>query len=471
MHPNRARAAVATYPRSMRHAAALLLLAGALLLAFPAHAELVVGTRTVGHGVKVWYTQNDTAPVVDIVLSFEGAGTASDPEGKAGRAAFAAAMLTEGAGTMDSVAFRRALDEKAIVMEMQAEDDRLTVHLYALREHATRAGQLLALALSKPQLAEVDQARMKADMRSLLARMNERPSYHAQRLLMQRGFKGHPYANAPYGDANSIAALTAQDVRDYVSTYITRGNVLIAASGDIDTALLDDVLEPVVDALAKNDSGAVAVTQTTLQGGGETVRKTMEAPQTTVLFAAPFVARDDARFYAAYLLNHILGGSGLFSRLGDEVRQKKGLVYSVQSDIEIKRGAALITGALSTRNATADEAIREVKTTLETLHTKGITTEECADAKSGVIGAYARKLDGNGAIAQQLLAMQIHGLGEDYINAREALFNKVSCGDINAVAEEFLSPSRFVFSVVGGAPESGSAAPMAAGTLSHSDIK
>ncbi len=453
------------------HGVGALLMAAALLLAVPAHAEMVVGTRSVGHGVTVWYTQNDTAPVVDIVLSFEGAGSVSDPEGKSGRAAFAAAMLTEGADILDSAAFRRALDENAIAMEMRADEDRLRIHVYALREHAVRAGQLLAMALAKPQLGQADQARMKADMLSLLARMNEQPSYHARRLLAQRGFKGHPYANAPYGDATSIAALSAQDVRDYLGTYVTRGNVLIAASGDVDASLLDDVLEPVVDALAKNDSGAVAATQTTLQGGGETVRKTMPAPQTSVMFAAPFVARDDARFYAAYLLNHILGGSGLISRLSDDLRQKKGLVYHVQTNLETKRGAAVMSGTLSTRNATADEAVAQVKAVLETLRVNGVTTQECADAKSGVIGSYARKLDGNQAVAEMLLAMQIHGLGEDYINAREALFNKVSCGEINALAEEFLNPSRFLFSVVGGTPDSGGSGPITPTTSSHSDIK
>ena len=443
-----------------------------MLLAAPAaYAAVEVDTTSIGHGVKVWYATNDAVPVVDVVLSFEGAGSASDAEGKGGRAAFAASLLTEGAGTLDSAAFRRALEEKAITMEAETDSDRLRIHIYCLREHAKRAGELLALALSKPLLAEADQARMKADITSLIAQMDERPGYRASRLLAERGFKGHPYANTPYGTAASLASLNAQDVRDYLTTYVTRGNVLIAASGDVDASLLDSMLGPVVDTLADNDSGAVAVSQTSIAGGGETLRAAMPVPQTSILFAAPAIARDDPRFYTLYLLNHILGGNTLFSRLGEQVRQQKGLVYSIDTDLEMKRGASLIAGSLATRNATADEAITQVKAVLADLHDKGVTTDECNDAKSYVQGAFARQLDSSSAVANLLLSMQIHHLGEDYIEKRAALFGKVSCSDINSLAAELLVPSRFLFAVVGGSPDVGGSGPIPQAPAGHSDVK
>jgi zinc protease len=442
-----------------------------LFAATNAHAAITVETTSIGHGVKAWYAQNPSAPVVDVVLSFEGAGSTSDPEGKGGRAAFAASMLTEGAGSLDSAAFRRALEEKAITLSVDTSDDRLQIHIYCLRENAARAGELLAMALAQPLLAEADQQRMKSDIISLLARLDERPGYKAGRMLSERAFKGHPYANAHYGDVASVTALSANDVRDFMRTYITRGNVLIAASGDVDASLLDDMLEPVVDALADNDTGAVAVSQTSLAGSGEIVRQTMPVPQTTVLFAAPAIARDDARFYAQYLLNYVIGGSALFSRLGEEIRQKKGLVYSIDTDLEMKRGAAMITGGFATRNASAEEAITQVKTVLDKLHKVGVTTQECDDAKSHVIGAFTRKLDGSAAVTQMLMAMQIHKLGEDYIEKRAELFGNVSCGDINAVASEILNPANFLFAVVGGSPEVGGTGPIPVAAPAHSDVK
>ncbi len=454
----------------MRRNLGILLLACALFAA-PAIAAVEVETTNLGHGVKAWYSVNDAVPVVDVVLSFEGAGSASDAEGKSGRAAFAASLLTEGAGALDSTAFRHALEEKAITIDASTEEDRLRIHIYCLREHAVRAGELLALALKSPLLAEADQARMKAEITSLIQQLDERPSYRAGRLLTERGFKGHPYANAPYGTAASLAALSAQDVKDYLATYVTRGNVLVAASGDVDSGLLKDMLKPVVEALNENDSGAVSVTRTTMVGGGEVLKAAMPVPQTSILFAAPAIARDDARFYALYLLNHILGGSALFSRLGEDMRQQKGLVYGVDTDLEMKRGASLIEGSMATRNASADEALEEVKKVLGELHDHGVTTEECADAKGYVLGAFARQLDSSRSVTNLLMSMQIHHLGEDYVTKREQLFTKVSCADINALAAELLAPSRFLFAVVGGSPETGEKGPIKPAAAGHQDVK
>lgn len=442
-----------------------------MLMAPMANAAMHVETTRIGRGVSVWYATNDAVPVVDVILSFEGAGSASDAEGKAGRAAFAAALLTEGAGNLDSRAFREALEEKAIQIQASTDADRLKIHIYCLRQHATRAGQLLALALAQPTLAEGDQARMKADIRSLLARLEERPGYRAERLLRERIFSGHPYANAPYGTAQSLDSLGAEDVRDYLTTYVTRGNLLVTAAGDVDASLLDDMLSPVVDALSDNDSGAVAVAPTTMQGMGEQLSSRMDTPQTTILFAAPSIARDDARFYAAYLLNHIVGGSPLFSRLGEQLRKQQGLVYSVDTDLDVRRGTSLIVGSLATRNARASEALAQVKAVLGTMHKNGVTTEECADAKSYAIGSSARKLDSSGAVSEMLLAMRIHKLGQDYLAKRESYFKNVSCGQINAVAAELLNPAHFVFAVVGGAPETGGIGPIEQPPTGHHDVK
>ncbi len=454
----------------MRNSRFIVLLLAALFAA-PAFAAIEVETTSLGHGVKAWYAANDTVPVVDVILSFEGAGSASDAEGKAGRAAFAASLLTEGAGDLDSAAFRRAMEEKAITIEAETDSDRLRIHIYCLRENALRAGELLALALKAPLLAEADQARMKGEIASIIAELEERPAYRAGRLLAERGFKGHPYANAPYGTLESLNKLNAQDVKDYLATYVTRGNVLVSASGDVDASLLDDMLSPVVDALSANDSGAVSVTPTMLAGGGELLKASMPVPQTSIVFAAPSIPRDDPRFYGLYLLNHILGGNALFSRLGDDVRQQKGLAYGIDTDLDIKRGTSVIGGELATRNATADEAVAEVKKVLTDLHDKGVTTQECDEAKSYVTGAFARQLDSSASVTNLLMSMQVHHLGEDYINQRAALFAKVNCADMNALAAELLSPSRFLFAVVGGAPELGGSGPIPVAPAGHNDTK
>lgn len=441
-----------------RNVIASLLVVMALGVA-PAALAVEVKTASLGHGVEAWYVPNETVPVVDVVLSFEGAGSASDPEGKGGRATFAASMLTEGGGELNSAQFQKMLDEHAISMQVEAEEDRLKIHIYCLREEAKRAGELLAMALAKPRFEEADQARMKQAILSELRRMEEMPSYQAQRLLAQRVFQGHPYANPLYGSAQSVAGLNAGDLKAYLSTYVTRGNVLIAASGDVDDDLLEEMLEGVVEALPKNEAGAVEVTQTNLQGAGEVLHQKMPVPQTNILFVAPAIARNDPRFYAQYLLNQIIGGNSLMSRFGDALRRDKGFSYNVDTDLDMRRGSATLSGALATQNASAEAALGAVKTVLKDVHDKGVTTEECNDAKSYMIGSQNRMLDSSSRVSSLLITMQIYRLGKDYINEREALFSKVSCADINNVAEQLLDPARFVFAVVGGDAPAASAAP------------
>lgn len=417
------------------------------LLPLPGFAA-EVETTTITDGIKTWYIENAGVPVVHIDISFEGAGSASDGSGLEGRASLAASMLTEGAGDLDSVAFARALEEKAISIDIDSSSDRLMIHVHCLREHAEAAGKLLAMALSAPRLEESDLARVKSQTISYLSKFDESPMYRARRAMEQKAFAGHPYANAPYGTKASVAAITAEDLRNYMATYVTRGNMMISAGGDVDAELLDDMLTPVIRALPDADAD-LATSHTKMQGVGEAITVPMKLPQAVTIFAAPGVPRNDNRFYAAYLLNHILGGDALVSRLADGVRKERGLVYSVESSLEERSGIALITGGLATRSKHVAEATAAVKEILNDLREHGVEKKECEDARAYVLGSFPLQLDSSSDVAAVLMMMQIHELGADYLETREAHFKDVSCDDINQLAAELLDPKRFLFVTAG----------------------
>lgn len=415
----------------------------------PALAAVEVETTRISHGVRAWYASNPTVPVVHVVMTFEGAGSVSDPADKAGRAAIAASMITEGAGEYDATGFQRALEDRAIEISASSSDDRLTIHVHALRDQAATAGKLLALALSQPRFDETDLARVKTQTLSSLARMEESPSYQAARRFEETAFAGHPYASPHYGTPASLAAITPQDLRNYMNTYVARRNVLIAAAGDVDASLLDEMLEPVIDVLGNSEAGALPVSKVSMQGAGTAVQVPMQLPQSYVLFAAPGLPRNDERFYAYYLLNEVLGANSLTSRLGDGVRQKKGLVYSVSTAIDDRSGVALLRGSLATRTDRAAEATAEVKRILSDMRTRGVTSQECEDARTHVLGAFPLQLDSSRSVAETLLMMRMYGLGEDYLKERAAKFNAVRCADINTLATELLDPQRFFFVTAG----------------------
>lgn len=423
-----------------------------LCLPLAAQAAVEVDTARLGHGVRVWYAAEATVPVVHVAISFEGAGSVSDPTALAGRAVLAAGMLNEGAGEYDSIAFQRALEDGAIQFSAEAGDDRLIVHIHCLREHAEKAGALLAAALSQPHFAAADLARVKTQILAHQARLEESPDFKATQAFEQAAFAGHPYANAHYGTAQSIAHISADDLHDFMKLYVTRGNLLVAAAGDVDGSLLKSMLSPLVDALPRGDAGPVRASPVSLQGAGKTLQVAMDVPQSTVIFAAPALARDDARFYGFYLLNDILGGNGLTARLGDALRQKKGLVYGVSSWIDERDGITLLRGSLASRADQAGAAEAAVKDTLNALRLRGVTTQECEDARTHVLGAFPLQLDGSQAVASTLLMMRIYGLGEDYIQERQKRFAAVPCSELNLLAKEFLDPARFIFSVAGPTP-------------------
>lgn len=449
----------------------LVAIAVMMLAALPAQATISVSSTRIAHGVEAWYAADTSVPVVDILLTFEGAGAVSDPAGKEGRAALAAASLTEGAGTLDSGAFQRALAEDAITLDISSDSDRLQVHVRCLRDRAPKAAALLLAALTQPTLAEPDLARMRAALQSMLLQLEERPAYRTNRLLETRLFQGHPYSNPDYGTKAGLDALTAQDLREYLAMYVTRGNLTIAAAGDVDSGLLSDMLTPLVSALKANEAGPVAVTRTTAQGAGEVLRSAASVPQTVIRFAAPGLARSDPRFYELYLLNHVLGGSALTSRLGDELRQKKGLVYSVSTGLDVRPGAALITGSLASSNGTADAALSELKTVLSTIASKGITSEECADAKSYVLGRLPLQLDNSAAISGMISVMQLENLGEDYLERRAEYFTEVSCSAVSDLARELLAPERFTIAIIGGTAAESGPTPTAAPVVPSGNLR
>lgn len=418
------------------------------LLAQPAQAMHAVSTLSLRDGAAVWYVRNDTLPIVDILLSFEGAGSAGDPSGREGRAAFAAAMLTEGTKDHDALAFARALEDRAITLETRVSEDRLTVHVRCLREEAKEAGKLLAAALLTPRFAEEDIARIRDVTMTRLALLEEDPDYLADRLFDAKAFTRHPYAHSPYGTKAGVAALEERDLRAYMEG-LSRANLLVTAAGDVDDALLQSVLQPLLSALPDGRKEKAAVAQTSMQGAGAIYHETHTLPQSTVMFGAPAVERSDKRFYAAYLLNQILGGPALTSRLADTIRIQQGLVYGVGSALDVRAGSTLLRGSLATATATTDTAIEAVKATLKAMQEHGVSRAECEEARTYVLGSYLLDLDSSNRLASALLVMRVHGLGEDYLEKRTEYFKEVACEDVSALAKELLDPERFLFVTVG----------------------
>lgn len=420
-----------------------------LLCASPVMAMVDVEDISVS-GVPVWYAADMAVPVVHLIFTFEEAGTASDPDTLSGRAMLAAKMLNEGAGDLDSQSFHKALDARAIQFSARVEQDDLVVELHTLKDELPAAMALVTDALTQPRndAAMIDAA--KEEQRVALKATRESPASIA-RLALSSGLYGtHPYARQGIGDEQSIEALTRSDLDSYRTRYVTRANMQVAAAGDISESQLEEVLEPLIAALPEAFFPERDMPGVVPQGKGEVKRIAHDVPQSVVVFGGPGLPRSDKRYYAAYLMNHALGGGSLSSRLMRAVRVKKGLVYSVSTGLSNADGADGFGGQFATRNETVDEAIATMKEAMQDLAERGLSARECTDIRREVIQGFTLNLDSTQSIARVIAMMMRYDLGTDYMEKRTVLFEDVRCKDIQAAAKALLKPDTWMFVVVGG---------------------
>lgn len=420
-------------------------------IAFSAGAqEISVQTVPLGsEDREAWMSEHHAVPVINVKLAFRGAGTASDPENQGGRAQMVASLLNEGAGDMDALAFQKALEDHAIQMRFAVEEDLLLVSMQTLSEHAEKAFELLGLALSSPRLDAAAIERVRAQMHTALRQNEEQPRYLASRLLRKTLFGNHPYANPALGTHESIDALTREQLQTHVQDYLTRGNMLMAVVGDITPQALQELVGTHLGALKAEFASTQKIPPLELLAAGQTEVNRRSIPQTVVYFGGPGVARSDPDFYAAYVMNHLLGGGTLTSRLGDEIREKRGLAYYAFSNLSWQGQGAWLAGGFGTRNEQAADALQVMMQTIREVHSGAISEAELEEAKGYLTGAFPLVLADNSGLASMLLSMQRFNLGKDYIEKRNDYIEAVKMEDVKRVAQRLLETKRMVVVGVG----------------------
>ncbi len=420
-----------------------------VLCAAPAYAMISVEDTSV-KDVPVWYAQDASVPVVHIILMFEGAGTASDSEGKEGRAMLASRMLNEGAGDLPSLAFHKALESSAIKFSVSAYQDDVMVSLHCLKDELPVAARLLRLALTQPRFDAQALDYAKEEQRVDIRALRESPESIASIAWNKAMYGNHPYAKTGLGDVQSVNALSRDDLEQYRTRYLTRANLQIAAAGDASASELEDALEPLVEALPEAFFPERDIAGITLDAKGEVKRIAFNSPQSVVVFGGSGIGRNDKRFYAAYLMNQVLGSGGFTSRLMQNVRVKKGLVYGIGTALSDSAAVDSFVGQFSTSNKHVDAAIAEVKDTVRDMAINGISRTECRRVKDDIIRGFMLKLDSTQEIASIIAMMMRDDLGQDYIEKRAEYFEDVKCNDIQEAARMLLTPEQWMFVVVGG---------------------
>lgn len=399
------------------------------------------------NGIKAWLVEDHSIPLMAMQFAFNG-GSTQDPEGKEGLANFLTAMLDEGAGDISSKEFQAQLDELAIRMDFDATRDAFDGNLQTLTRNRTKAIELLKLALNKPRFGKDAMERMRGQLLTGLKFAAKDPNKIATRTWFKTAYGDHPYARPLKGTPASLKSITAEDLETYRRKNFAKDTLKIGVVGDITASELAVMLDEVFGDFSEKADLKVIPEVTKLNGPSRQVI-IMDNPQSVAQFGHQGIKREDKDFIPAYVLNYILGGGGFASRLMEEVREKRGLAYSVYSYLYPLDHGALFMGGVATKNDALEKSLEVITNEFTRLAENGPTEKELENAKRYLTGSYPLRFDTSSKIASQLLWIQMDNLGLDYIDTRNKKIDDVTHEQIKAVAKRLIHPDKLIITIVG----------------------
>lgn len=397
-------------------------------------------------GITAWLVEEHSVPLVAMRFAFQG-GSAQDPVGKEGVANFMTAMMDEGAGDLDASAFQERMEDIAMRMSFSEGRDTFYGNFQTLTENLDSSSELLTLAITKPRFDSTAVDRIRKQLVASLSFAEKDPNRVAAKAWSAAAFPNHPYGRSAKGSPETVANIKSEDLRAYRDRIFAKSTLKVAVVGDIDAVRLGTLLDQIFGGLATT-SELVEIPDTK-PASGTTKVVNMPVPQSVAVFGFEGMLRKDPDFIPAFVMNHILGGGGFASKLMEEVREKRGLAYSVYSYLQPYDHAAIFAGSVATKNEKLVESLDVIRAEIKQMATEGPTPEDLKNAKSYLTGSYALRFDTSAKIASQLLAIQQEDLGIDYVNTRNDLMAAVTLEDIKRVAKRLLKPENLIVAVAG----------------------
>jgi len=397
-------------------------------------------------GVTAWLVEEDFVPTIAMEMAWRG-GAAIEPEGKSGLGWLLGYMMNEGAGDLDTAAYGARMEDLSVDFGCGVGLDWTTCSFATLTATADESFEMLRLAFAAPRMDTEPFERAKRELIVGQSEAEMDPRTQASRTMNEALIPSHAYARYP--TAQSVSGATKDDVRKLMRQLMTKDRLIVVVVGDISAEELKPRLDQVFGALPRTAALPAIADAVVKPAAGDPIVKALPQSQTLVMFSGPGIKREDPDFYAAYLLNYVLGGGGLSSRLADEIREKRGLTYGVATGLSIQPHLWRWTGSSSTMNQTAGEVMRLVRENIARLGREGPTEAEMLEAKAYITGSFPLAFDSNSKIARNLLGFRQDGLGVSYVEERNAMFEAVTMADLKRVAAQYMKPENFTFVMVG----------------------
>lgn len=423
-----------------------LLLTLTLILCGTALRAVEIEEITTPAGIDAWVVEERSIPFIAMEVRMEGGGNLDRP-GKRGAVNLMMALLEEGSADMDAHSFQEAREALAASYSFDAYDDTVTVSTRFLTENADDAIALLRQALVAPRFDEDAVERVRGQVLAGIESDAKNPNRIAGDTFYALAFPDHPYGSDMNGTAESVAGLTREDMVQAHRDAVTRAAIHVSVVGDADAEEAARMIDALLADLPAEAPDGPPDVEFGLAGGVTVID--FPTPQSVALFGHTGMERDHPDFFAAYVLNHILGGGSFESRLMNEVREKRGLTYGVSTFLVPRQRAEMVLGQVASSNDRIAEAIEVIRAEWARIASEGVTEEELEAAKTYITGEYPLRFDGNGPIAEIMVGMQQVGLATDYVFNRNSFIEAVTLDDVNRVAAELLDAEALHFVVVG----------------------
>ncbi|MDO8812696.1 MAG: pitrilysin family protein [Gallionella sp.] len=403
-------------------------------------------------GAKVLFVENHDIPMLDVSVGIP-AGSSFDATNKSGVASLTHHLLDLGAEGLSEDDISRGMADIGAQFGGGFEQDRASVSLRTLSSAVQRdkALDIMARVLQRPLFPEAILAREKARVIAALKEAETKPESIADKAFYKAIYNTHPYALPASGEIASVEKITAQDLSSFYRAHYRAAGAVVAIMGDITRAEAEAIAQQLTGELPLSDAPCT-LPDVAMQIPASEQRIAHPASQSHILIGTPGMARNDPDYFPLYVGNHILGGGGFVSRLMHEVREKRGLAYSVYSYfMPLKQPGAFQIG-LQTKKAQADEALQLVRNTLAEFIAKGPTEKELLAAKQNIVGGFPLRIDSNRKILDYLGIIGFHNLPLTYLDDFTHKVDQVSVAQVRDAFRRYINPQAMA-TVIVGAPQ------------------
>ena len=413
-----------------------------------------VQKTVLSNGLVLLFSEDHTLPFFTVQLLID-CGARRDPPGEEGLAHLTARALPLGTTTgRTSSDINEELDSMGASLAASSGRDYTIVSLRSLRKDLDKGLHLFMEVITGPSFPQKEIEREVKKTLASIQSSEDQPGEVAERAFRKALFVSGPYAHPIEGTKESVKGITREKIMHFYRAFYHPNNAIIAIVGDVTAEDVKTKISPLLEKWKRGEAPP-ASQESTFARGPKTVKIDRQITQANIILGNEGISRQNPDFYALSVMNYVLGGGGFASRLVEEIRDKRGLAYSVTSFYDSGKYPGSFQVVLQTKNASARDAISLVRKEMERIRNNPISEKEIEGAKKYLIGSFPLRLDTQAKLASFLNQIEYFGLGLEYPEKYPSLIRAVTREEVQRVARTYLHPDTYILVIVANLEEAG----------------